>query len=611
MKLLTKLLLIILLVIINSYLISFIEIKKTDIKEFFPEESTANQTDLSNENYYLFVSTDNPEKLYSFEEKRLIKGLLEIPGKEGVFLIFFNKKVHQEIIDQLSSLDYMGASIIGTLLSDEFIADFNKFLFFFIPLIVPLLAFVTSIKFVLNTTIEVLTFSVLTLSFIILFNIGLNASYLLALLFSYIYIFTLINQIYFNKIKTTSLALSLFASLITTWLSALLLSYSGFKIISDFGNSLMLWIAILAVYMGIRLIAISRTPQTLEWFKIKIFTVKHYYITGFIALFTFSFLLTLYTSSIQINFNPLGMSAHKENVESFEQKFNLSQPILLTIKPKNCQFRDLKCNQKLSELITEMESNFSVPFEPILDLNTLYSIFTEEQFEQITQAKFAQFKLGLDMMSMEHYLYGKNFDSANYITSISLLESVPSLIQLKTIIENFNVKQNDFNISIQGHLSKIENYQSVFLSEMLWSLFSILLLLAIIFMLFYKSITILVSLLPAILSVAILLFIYNFFGITISVITLIAIILFIGIVTDNIIHILIIYKKGKENHLKIVFKPIILSNLILILSLALMAIVNDGLLQAFGLKLAILLVTHLVLLVYLLPSLLQRYLPRH
>ncbi|HHS99569.1 MAG TPA: hypothetical protein ENK73_01815 [Thiomicrospira sp.] len=480
----------------------------------------------------------------------------------------------------------------------------------FIPLIIPLLAYVTSVKFVVNTFGEVLAFSAFILSVIVYFDITLNAAYLLALLFSYIYIFTLINQVYFNKTKTWSLALSLFASLATTWLSALLLSFSDFGVISDFGYSLMIWIGVLSFYLALRLFIRSRTPHNLEWFKLKAPIVRLRFINLFLAGFLFSSFLLVYLNPIQVNLNPLGMSAHKHAISEFEKNSSLSQPILISIESKDCPLRTLECNQKLSDFILKLENRIAVEFEPVLDLNTLYQSFTEEQFDQVTSAKFAQFKLGMDMMSIDQYLYGKDFSSANYIASISLLEPVTNLLELKQGVEQLNAEQESFEVHLQGHLSLIGNYQKIFIEEMLWSVISIVFLLVVLFVAFYKKIAVLLSLLPAVLAITVLLFMHSLFDITLSVMTLIAIILFIGLITDNVIHILMTYKMEYVDCFKRVFKPIILSNLILIISLFVMAVVSQGFLKMFGLELAVLLLAHLIFLVYLLPTLFLKAMPK-
>jgi len=610
LKILTKLLIIAALVVLNTYLASYVDITKTDIKQFFPEATVSNQSDVDTDSRYLFVATENSDILYELEENQLIDGILNLPGKEDVFLVFFNEHTHADVMQKIEGSSYMGTSIIGTLLSEEFIEDLTLFLLVFIPLVIPLLAYVSSVKFVVNTIGEVLAFSAMILAVIVYFDIGLNAAYLLALLFSYIYVFTLINQVYFNKSDTKSLALSLFASLATTWLSALLLSFSGFGVISDFGYSLMIWIAVLTFYLALRLFIRSRTPHSLEWFKLKAPVVRMGYIHTFLGAFLFSSIVLLNVSPIQINLNPLGMSAHKQAIDQFEQQSTLSQPILVTIESQNCPLRTLECNQKLSELIQGMEEKISVKFEPVLDLNTLYSMFTEEQFDQVTSSKFAQFKLGMDMMSIDRYLYGQDFNSANYIASISLLEPVTSLLKLKQDIEQLNAEQSDFQVSIQGHLSQIGVYQNVFIDEMFWSVTSILILLAFLFLVYYRKLAVLLSLLPAVLAIIVLLFIHSVFDMSLSVMTLIAIILFIGLITDNVIHILMTYRMEYVDCFKRVFKPIVLSNLILIISLIIMALAGQGFLKVFGLELAILLLAHLLFLVYLLPTLFLKAMPK-
>ena len=611
MKVITKLFIVALLTAINVYLVSSMTLIETDVKQFFPEETVSHQDNLNTEkNHYLFVSTKNPDPLYQLEEKQLLDGIINLPGKKDVFLVFFNETAHEQVIDKLEGSAFMGTSIVGSLLSNEFISDLDIFLLFFIPVMIPLLALFTSVKFVLNSIAEFLAFSVLILAVIVFWDIKLNSAYLLSLLFSYIYIFTLINQVYYNKVNTAPLALSLFASLGTTALSAFLLSFSGFGVISDFGTSLMLWVLILGIYLGFRLFVRVRTPHTLDWLKLRAPMISLKILAGLMAVFSVSFLVAISLSPINVNLNPLGMSSYTSDINKFETKSSLSQPILVSIQSEGCQLRTLDCNQKLSKFIREIEEQIALKFEPVLDLNTLYTSFTEESFDLVTSAKFAQFKLGMDMMSVDKYLYGENLNSANFIASISLLEPVDSLIELKRSIELLNSQQTDFTVIIQGHLSQIAIYQSIFLDEMFWSVSSMLMLLAILFILFYRRLAVLISLFPAILSISILFFIHSLFDISLSVMTLISIILFVGLITDNVIHILMTYRIKEVDCFKTVFKPIILSNLFLIASLALMGVVNQGFLKVFGMELSILLAAHLFFLIFLLPPLFLKFMPR-
>jgi len=611
LKAITKLFIIATLIIINLYLVTYVELVNTDVKQFFPNNTSFQQHDLDIEkNQYLFVATDDPQPLYDLEENHLLDGVVNLVTRPDVFLVFFNESVHQQVIDALPAKTFMGTSIVGNLLSNEFISDIQIFLVIFIPIMIPLLAFFTSVKFVLNAIGEVLFFSVFILIAVLLFDIELNSASLLSLLFSFIYIFTLINQVYYNNVATYSLALSLVASLATTGLSAFLLYYSGFGVISDFGKSLMIWVLILSIYLGFRLLVRVRMPHTLDWFKMRAPKLNPRYIAQGVTLFGLTFVLMIWVFPISVNLNPLGMSSYKGEITSFESSRSLSQPILLTIKAKNCSLRSLECNQQLSEFITKIDNKIAINFQPVLDLNTLYQSFTEENFDAVTPAKFAQFKLGLDMMSADRYLYGKTQNTANYIASISLLEPVDDLIGLKRNIESLNEEQPNFNVELEGHLSKIANYQAIFLNEMFWSVLSMLSLLAILFLLSYRKLAVLISLLPALLAISVLFFIHSLFGLGLTVMTLIAIILFVGLITDNIIHILMTYRMDKVNCFKTVFKPIILSNMFLIMSLALMGFVNDGFMKMFGIELAILLSAHLLFLVYFLPSLFLKYMPK-
>jgi hypothetical protein len=441
-----------------------------------------------------------------------------------------------------------------------------------------------------------------------LWPIKLNSAYLLSLLFIYIYVFTLINQIYYNKTPIRKLSISLAASLITTWLSALLLSISGFGIISDFGTALMVWIGLLSFYVALRVTLFKEAKHDLKWFTFKeppVISLKK------IAAITFlSMIGLLLVNPSNINLNPLSFSSNHQKITEFETNHSLSQPVLLAIQAKDCSYRTLDCNLKLHDLQARLKQHMQLKFQPVLDLNSLYLNLMEEPFTEVTPAKFAQFKLALDLFSNESILYSADFKTAYIMVSVSIMEPIKQLITLLQGIDQVNQQTTHFMIVPQGHLAKVANYQQTFLDEMLESMTYIFLLLALLFTLFYMSLRVLISLLPAIISVALLLSLHALLKIDLSVMTMIALILFIGLITDNLIHILITYKIVTQGCFKVVYRPIILSNTIMIISLFFMALITEGFLKAFGMELALLLSFHLILMIYLLPTLFKRFMPQ-
>ena len=596
--------------ILNVLLVQHVSIIDTDIEHFFPKKTTelSHPSDSITDSRYLFIVSKDGTLIELLEDKQLLQNQIKLPDNPDVTLAFFDKTNQSELIANLPPHSYMGTPIVGSLLSDEFMQDMQSYLWIFIPILLPLILLMTSVRYLLNVVNEVLVFSVLILGSIVFWPIQLNSAYLLSLLFIYIYVFTLINQIYYNKTPIRKLSISLAASLITTWLSALLLSISGFGIISDFGTALMIWIGLLSFYIGIRVTLFKESKHDLKWFTFK--APPFISLKKITAITFFSLIGLLLVQPSNINLNPLSLSSSHHDIAEFEKNHSLSQPVLLAIQAKDCSFRTLECNLQLHELQDSLKQKIHLKSQPVLDLDTLYLNLMEEPFTAVTPAKFAQFKLALDLFSNDSILYSADYKTAYFMVAVSIMEPIKELIGLLQEINQVNQQKTNFMIVPQGHLAKVANYQQTFIEEMLESMTLIFLLLALLFTLFYMSPRVLISLLPAIISVGLLISLHALLKIDLSVMTMIALILFIGLITDNLIHILITYKILTQGCFKVVYKPIILSNTIMIISLFFMAFITEGFLKAFGMELALLLSFHLWLMIYLLPTLFKRFIPR-
>lgn len=616
MKHFLKLLLLGVLLAVNGHLTTQVNINDIDVEEFFPEKTASStnasaQNNINATNRYLFVANVPSAKLSGLQEQALISEYMAVPFKEHTYLILFKYPQQAHVLAQLqlNKSDYLGTPIVGTILSQEFLTGLKTYLWILIPILLPIIVLLTSFRYLLNLSNEVLVFSLLILSCIVLFKMHLNAAYLLSLLFIYIYAFTLINQVYYNKIATPTLLFSLLASLLTTWLSALLLSFSNFGIIKDFGWSLMLWLGVLSVYILVRVIGFSRSSLQLHWLNLKPSFLSSKMLGLIAGLFVVIFALWL-IKPMTVNLNPLAMPTSQQHINQFEQQHTLTQPILLSVTAHHCSLKTVQCNQELAAWLKEVYKNFNVKYDLILDLEHAYQTFAEEPLSQATPQKLAQFQLSLDLLGAEKLLYNQDFTQVNSLFSVSLLQPLEQLITMTQKIQEADQASSQFSVHLVGHMNQVAQYQATFLQEMGLGVLYIFILLAGLFVLFYQDLKVTVSLVPALLSMMALLSFHSLMQIDLSIMTLIALILFVGIISDNIIHILIAYKTVQNNCFKTVFRPIILTNLIMIASLLLMALINHSFLKQFGLELASLLIVHLILMVYLLPSLFKTFLTR-
>ncbi len=294
-------------------------------------------------------------------------------------------------------------------------------------------------------------------------------------------------------------------------------------------------------------------------------------------------------------------------IDDFEQEHILTQPILLSVKSNNCSFKELECVKDLSFLMDDIVSQIPVKADRIIDFNMMYQAFAESDIKNIDKKKLAQFYLALEFSFNPEYLISADGKETFMIFTISIKESTEALSTLVHNIDALNHKYPKFTIEPLSHVGKIQQYKQIFVDETFKGMTMVLGFIVMIFMFYYRNIFILIVFIPAIITLVLFFAIHSIFMIPISLMSLVSLILFIGLIGDNIIHIFICYKKNGMSCISSVYKPIILSNTLMVLALFGMMFTGT-LLQKFGLELGFLLAMHLFLLVYLLPKLATKYL---
>lgn len=601
------------MLISNVFLAKGLTLETIDIEHFFPHKNSVSIPPNALDFRYLFVHETDENKLINLQEKNILQHFIPIPNlnanQPNNYLVLYKENQQTQLISNLKASSFMGTPILGDKLSEEFLNQVKIYLIILTPILLLLIIRLTSTRYLFNLLTEISLFSLIIISYLNLSNTNLNPASLLSLIFIYIYAFTMVNQIYFNNINTKNLISSIAISLLTTWLSAFLLSFSDFGVISEFGFSLMVWLLILSLYLSLRLWLIKRITHPLNWIKIQALQLKKHQAWIFIFSMLVISLGPIF-QPIEINLNPLSLSSFQSKINEFENTNTYSQPILIAIQSKKCSLLEVTCNQNLNKLEQSILKNFPIERQRVTDLDSLYQSFTENTFDEVKPSSFGQFKLAMEMLSSDQFLYSNDYKTAYMMVSVSLLTSIENLTKTKRFLLDMNQSHTDFEISVLGRFNDVAEYQSVFIQEMWLGIVLIFAVLAIGISIYYQKVVASISLLPAALTLIIFSGIHWWAEIELSIMSLIAVVLFVGLIADNIIHILIAYKTILQDCFKVTLRPIILSNIIMIASLALMAFVERGFLKIFGLELALLLTIHLLLIVFLLPSLLRIYMAR-
>lgn len=597
------------LLILNTWFLANLNLKNSDIDGFFPSAQKQVEQHRLSDYRFLFVHASDENQLTQLKQAKLVDSIYQIPNKNHLYLLLFNKEKQPHILSHFSDDQYMGSPIIGALLSEEFLQQTIIYLLILIPFLIPFIIWLVSSHYLATISMEALSFMALILGSIYCFNLSLNPAYLLSLLFILLYAFTTINQIHLNEIETKPLSIGIAISLFTTWISALLLSFSQFGIISDFGKSLMIWLLILSAFIAVHLYFSERTTIAVNRFQARplILKVNH---TGIVIVAILLFSVPSLNNHLSTQFNPLLQSAQSKEIEQFEAQHILSQPILIEVSAKDCHFLKYECNKSLFEIQNRALNAFPVKVTRLSDLGLLYEQFTLKPFVDSSASSFAQFKLALEMSEGETLLYSADYKTAYLLVSVSLLTPIEELVKLN---QNLQLLSSDFgqgfDVTVYGRLKEMISFQQVFFTEMWLGISLVLIILLTGITLLYKDIKANISLLPALLTLMSFSAIHWWLDWSFTVMSLVALILFVGLIADNIIHILMAYRTHPENCFKLAFKPIFLSNFILIISFSLVLFLEMGFLRIFGLEMALLLTLNLALTALLLPNLLRWTLP--
>ncbi|MBT8348113.1 MAG: hypothetical protein HKP62_01535 [Sulfurovum sp.] len=608
MKPLFKTLTFVLLVVVNLFYINKITIVPMNIESFFPQDSMVenNTSILKNSKRILFSANTDKKALDALREDGILNDVMNLENFNHTSMLIFRQSDQHEIISKLNNETILGPPIVGEILSKEFISDTKNYLMYVIPFLLPIFILLTSLRYLFLISIEMLFISFLLLSSIAYYGYEINVSFSLSLVFSYIYAFTILNYFFYGNIDSQHLWKGLMISLLTTILSAVILMQSSFSIIADFGKSLLMWMIVLVCYLFIRRFFIKVRHFDLSW-------LDHFRKDQLIAKYIIFFLILLgilaliQSNKLIINLNPVSSSYSSQHINKFEQEHILAQPVVIGIRSHECTYREVNCVKELSAIVEDITHDFPLKMESIMDINSLYYRFTGANIQETNREKLAQFYLALEFSSNPEYVMNSDTTQAYMLLNISIKSSTQSLTELMYFLNNIDKKYQYFTIDSLGHLAQIQQYKEMFFEETFMGMSIMLGFIIIVFLFYYGNISMIIAFIPALITLCIFFALHVLFSVSISLMSLVSLILFIGLIGDNIIHIFICYKKNGTLCFKTVYKPIILSNILMIISLFGMAFTGT-LLQKFGLELGLLLAVHLLLLVYVLPILVVKYL---
>jgi predicted RND superfamily exporter protein len=605
---LKKTLYILILIVINSFI--FYQIPKQDVQwnDFFPKE-TKQQIDnpLTTSNIqYMFVELPKYSLAQELVDNDSIVNFYRINKETDLYLLIFDPKQQNNLLEKMQDYNTSGTSIIGFEVMKNFVDELKIYLYYIVPILILILLLLTSVQYGILILFELLLYTTFLLVFIYFIDFTLTPFSLLALNFLFIYAFTLFNYFFSGEITRNKLLFGIFISIFTTSISAVLLYKSEFGLIHSFGETLLIGLFILLLFSYFRIYLLNQDHFSFSWFK---------YLNNeqpFLLRFSFPLLIALGVivfinyKHYTIDLNPLNLlsdtSPTIESIENFERKHLPSLPFVVSVKLNEGDFYQFQNAQKLDLLSKEIEHNSTIQI--LANIPRLYSHLTGQPFEAASHNSYAQFLLFAEMDSSGIPILSSEL-TQSYLTLLIPIQS--SSTDIKNMMDSIKALESsypNFEITVLGKLADMSHFSKLFFDELFTSLLYALGFLFLFFFIYCKSLKALVIPVSALFSILLLLSTHALFNLNLNLITLIAIILFTGLIADNLIHIFICYKEKHNQCFSTVTKPILLSNISMIIGLYGM-LFSGALMREFGLELSILLVANLIFILYLLPSYLE------
>ncbi len=604
-----KLLLLSILLVLNYFFISMVEIKKVDWGDFFPQtESSYKSVEWFSPNIqYLFIEFDKSEVADKLLSDAKIINYYQVDEKSNLHLLIFDSSQQNELLKSVETYDSSATSKIGLEIMKTFTQEINTYIMYVVPILLLLLFFLISFTYWLDILLELSGFYLLLATTVVVTGYTLSSASLLALLFLIIYAFTLFNYLLSGEIDKSKLTFGIVISIVTTALSSLFLYLSDFGLISSFGSTMLVGLGVLLVYLLVRIFLIQSFYMPLRIFSV-IPQPSPMLIKMSLPVAIAMFILVSFSyKNISIDLNPLNMignsSTTMSEINEFEEKHLPSLPFVIEVVSQKDDFNSLTQIKELAKFSVAFEKESSAKI--LADVNVAYKMFAEQDISTATDASYAQFLLIMEMSEGSTVPVFSSDFKKSYITVLIPISSNTSAIS--TILHKINALDNkhpELSINVLGKIADMEKFGFIFLKEFAMGIVLSISFIFLFFVFYCKTTKIFIIVLSTSFSLLTLSTIHLLFDLNITLMTLISVVLFTGLIADSLIHIFICYKEHSAECFKSVTKPILLSNTSMLIGLAGM-MVSGPLMRQFSIELSILLLANLIFIIYLMPALLS------
>lgn len=603
------------ILLLDFVLIKHVDVKQIEWNSFLPHsQSEDSKMELSNGNMqYLFCKLPSAQIAKDFEKSHKIEKYITLPNYKDTYILIFDITKLRPVLEMTKQYERSGTSMVGTILFENFFQELGYYAKMIFPFVLLILLFFIPLRLWLDILLEMAIYSVLLLSILSLNFFEINTASLLATVFLIIYALTLINYIYSDGMNIKRLFFGIQISVIATMLSALFLISSQFGLIHSFGVMLLVGLVVLHFYMNVRIYLMRYFQPDHYKHYFDSFFEKHRFSNKISSLLIGSFILIgialLFTKTIGIDLNIINLLSKSSNqikeIKSFEQNNLVSLPFVITLSLKQGYYTDPKNFALLAHF--EQELTKIMPGKIIASEPQAFETFKELAPDKMHKDLYPQFLLANSFMHNSFNLLSSNMKQSNIVISIAL--DTPTK-QMRDILKNIELlAQNypNFDLQIQGKISDFDYYTSIFEKEFLVGFLFTLLATALFFWFFCKNPVSIVSVfLSALFSLGTLVLAHMGFDKPLSVVSLISVILYAGLITDSLIQLFVCYKGENEACETTVLQPIFISNISILIFLIGMFFVG-GIMRAFAMDLALLLSVNLVFIIFIVPTIRRKY----
>jgi hypothetical protein len=610
-----KIVLLLLLLFVDYIFISTIHVNKIEWSSFLPQSPEVKEsiTPINGHQQYLFCVLDSEDIAKDFKKQHIIDKYIALKDEENTYLLIFDVSKLNSVLEQTQEYPRSGTSVIGHIIFENLFTELRLYAMFILPFVLILLLLFIPLSLWLDLIIEMALYA-LFLGVILNFDFfEINSASLLALMFLVIYAITLINYIYVQGIDRKRVFFGIQVSIIATMLSALFLVSSDFSLIHSFGTMMVVGLVVLNFYINIRIYLMKFMPpiyykqrfslvSSIKFFSIK----KSVIVSGIIAL---SIIVLEIVQPISIDLNIVNLmpesSSELRQIKKFEQERLPTLPFIITVKTENKNFSDEEVMQKLIGL--EHELSGVIPGKIIASAPMAFHEFVQLAPDKYNPNLFAQFLLASSFMDQPFVLWSPDKKSSTIVASIPLSMTTNEMRAMITNINETGSRYPEFSVCVSGKISDFDYFISLFVKEFFTGLLVTLAATALFFWFYCKNmVSIITIVLSALFSLGILGFFHLLFGKQITILTLLNVILYAGLIADSLIQLFVCYKREGEACERSVLEPIFMSNISILICLFGMFFVG-GMMGIFAFDLAILLSANVIFILWIAPAIHRAY----